>query len=93
MIGSGEIGFRGIKINGPKGPITVVPDQNCPVNRIFGVTMKHMKLRSLGKLVKCFESDGLPMLRQATADGVEVRYLSYHQLTTGAPGAHINIQF
>ncbi len=30
-----EIGFRGIMILGPRGPIAVIPDQNCPDSRAF----------------------------------------------------------
>lgn len=87
-----EIAFRGIQINGPKGVINVMPDQNCPSARIFGVALKYWKLYSLGKAVRVIDTDGLQMLRQATSDGVEVRYGFYGNLGCRAPGYNINIQ-
>jgi hypothetical protein len=87
-----EVGFRGIMINGPRGPIKVVPDQNCPADRIFGLNMDHWKLYTLGKAVGVIDTDGLKMLRQASSDGVEVRYGFYGNIACNAPGANINIQ-
>lgn len=87
-----EVSFRGIQINGPRGPINVVPDQNCPSNRVFGLTKNQWKHYSLGKSVRVIDTDGLQMLRQASADGVECRYGYYAQMGTRAPGANINLQ-
>jgi hypothetical protein len=87
-----EIGFRGIMINGPRGPIKCIPDQNCPSDRIFGLQMDMWKLYSLGKAVRVIDSDGLQMLRQANADGVEVRYGFYGNLGCRAPGYNVNIK-
>lgn len=87
-----EVGFTGIRINGPKGPIDVVPDQNCPSDRIFGLTLPMWKLYSMGKAVEVIDEDGLQMLRQASADGVELRVGFYGNIGTRAPGANINIQ-
>lgn len=86
------IAFRGIMVNGPRGVIKVVPDQNCPNNRAFGLNLEMWKLYSLGKAVRVIDTDGLQMLRQASADGVEVRYGHYGQLGTRDPRANINIQ-
>ena len=80
------VGFRGILINGPRGVIKVIPDQNCPSNRAYMVQMDTWKLMSLGKAIRVSNTDGLPMLRQATADGVEVRYSFYGNLACKAPG-------
>lgn len=92
MQATAKISFRGILVDGAKGPIKVVSDQNCPDNRIFGVRMEYVKLYSLGKLVRVIDTDGLQMLRQATADGVECRYGSYSNLGFRAPGSAINVQ-
>lgn len=82
----GGVGFRALRINGPKGEIKVVPDQNCPNNRAYMLQMDTWKLRSLGKAVRVIDTDGLKMLRQASADGVEVRYGYYANLACNAPG-------
>jgi hypothetical protein len=88
----GEIAFRGIQINGPKGAIQVIPDQNCPANRAFMLTMNSWKLYSLGKVPRVLDTDGQSMLRQSASDGVEIRYGAYLQLGTNAPGWNCNIQ-
>lgn len=87
-----EIGFRGIKIHGPRGPITVIPDQNCPEDRAFMLSMAYWKLYSLGKCPKILDSDGLRMLRESNADAVEVRVGYYAQLGCRAPGFNANVQ-
>ncbi len=88
-----DIGFRGIMLNGPRGMVKVIPDQNCPSDRCFGVQLDTWKLYSLGKAVRVIDTDGLQMLRQASADGVEVRYGFYGNLGCKAPGYSINIQW
>lgn len=87
-----EIGFRGIQINGPRGPIRVVPDQNCPSNRAFMLSMKSWKLYSLGKAGRIQDSDGLKWLREASSDGIQVRCVYYAQLGSNSPGHNANIQ-
>lgn len=87
----GEVGFRGISINGPKRTVTCVPDQNCPGNRIHGVDMAAVKLCSLGEVVRVLNSDGLQFLRQASADGVEIRYGYYANLGCWSPKDLISV--
>jgi hypothetical protein len=87
-----EIAFRGIQINGPRGPIKVVPDQNCPNDRAFMLDMSKWKLYSLGKAPKILDTDGLKMLRDSNADSVEVRVGYYAQLGCRAPGHNANIK-
>lgn len=82
----GEIAFRALRINGPKGEIKIIPDQNCPSNRSYMLTLNTWKHCSLGKPVRVLDTDGLKMLRQASADGVEVRYGYYANLSCNAPG-------
>lgn len=91
LAANAEVSFRGVVINGPKGPIKVVPDQNCPSNRIFGIHMPVWKLYSLGKSVRVIDTDGLQMLRQSAADGVEVRYGNYLNMGCRAPGGNIHL--
>lgn len=81
-----EIGFRGITVNGPKGPIKCIPDQNCPANRAYMLQMDVWKLYSLGKAPKILDTDGLKMLRDSNADSVEIRVGYYGQVGCKAPG-------
>ena len=87
-----QIGFRGILIHGPRGPIKVIPDQNCPKNVAFMLDMSMWKLYSLGKAPKILDSDGLRFLRESTADAVEVRIGYYAQLGCRGPGYNVRIK-
>lgn len=87
-----RVGFRGIVVNGPRGPIRVIADQNCPSDRAFMLQMDTWKLYSLGKAPRIQDSDGLKMLREASADAVEVRVVYYAQLGCTAPGYNINLK-
>lgn len=87
-----EIGFRGMLINGPRGPIKVIPDQNCPSDRAFLLQMDVWKLYSLGKAPKILDSDGMKMLRESAADAVEIRVGYYAQLGCRAPGWNANVK-
>ena len=87
-----DIGFRGMLIHGPRGTIKVIPDQNCPAERAFMLSMTFWKLYSLGKCPKILDSDGLKMLRESSADAVEVRVGYYAQLGCRAPGYNANVK-
>lgn len=86
-----EVGFRGILINGPRGSIKVIPDQNCPDSVCYMVQLSTWKLYSLGKCVRVIDTDGLQMLRQAAADGVEVRYGFYGNVGCRGPGFNCRV--
>jgi hypothetical protein len=86
-----QIGFRGILIHGPRGPIKVIPDQNCPNNVAFMLQLDVWKLYSLGKCPKILDSDGLKFLRESTADAVEVRVGYYAQLGCRGPGYNVRV--
>lgn len=87
-----QVAFRGIEIMGDSGPINVVPDMNCPSNRIRGVEMDMWKLYSLGKAVRVIEEDGLQSLRQTDDDGVEVRYGFYGNMGCRDTRSMVNMQ-
>lgn len=82
----GIVGFEGIKIHGPKGPITVIPDLNCQADRFYMLQSNSWKLYSLGMAPKLLKSDGMEFLRVSSADAVEVRVGYYAQLGCHAPG-------
>jgi hypothetical protein len=82
----GEIAFEAIRINGPTGPIKIVPDLNCPSTKAYMLQLDTWKLFTLGECPKFLDLDGLKMLREATSDGYEVRIGYYGQLYCTAPG-------
>lgn len=81
----GSIGFSGIKVHGSKGAVTILADRTIPAGRFYLLTTKSWKLRSLGPIVDVFDTDNVPFLRQASADGVEIRLTSYGNLVCRAP--------
>lgn len=84
--GEGVVGFEGIKVHGPKGPITVIPDLNCPSDRMYMLQFDTWALYSLGMAPKLLKSDGMEFLRVSSADAVEVRVGYYAQMGCVAPG-------
>jgi len=86
-----DIGFRGILIHGPRGPINVIPDQNCPNGVAYMIQMDVWKLYSLGKAPRILSGDGLKQLRVYNADAIEVRVGYYGQLGCRAPGWNVRI--
>lgn len=70
-----DIAFAGIRIHAPYGPITVVPDRNCPSQTAYLISMDTWKLRSLGKAphILTYGLEGLEGLRVGTADALEIR--------------------
>lgn len=87
-----QIGFRGIQIQGVKGPISVIPDQNCTANRAFGIQMDTFKVYSLNELVRLLNLDGLKALRNDQSDSIEVRAGYYAQIGCNGPGLNINLK-
>jgi hypothetical protein len=87
-----DIAFEAIVVNGPRGPIKCIADQNCPSNRIWLCNFDNLKLHSLGEMIRTINDDGNMLMRQAAADGVESRHGFYGNLACDAPGSLVNIQ-
>jgi hypothetical protein len=83
-----DIAFAGITVNAPYGPITCMPDRNCPALKAYLLQMDTLKLRSLGKAphVLTYGLEGLEGLRVGTADALEIRIGYYANLVCNAPG-------
>lgn len=82
----GEIGFQALKVNGPKGPVMLVADQDCPAGIGYGLDMRTWKLYSLEKCPQILDLDGNRMLRVYNADMWETRIMYFAQLGCDAPG-------
>lgn len=87
------IGFRGISISGPQGKITVLPDRDCPENRIYMLEMGTWGFYSLKEPAMIVDLDGNKMLRDGAADSCEVRCATYSQLGSNAPGHNAVLTF
>ena len=83
----GTISFRGVKIQGPAGPIEIFADRNCQAATAWLLQMDTWKLYSLGPVPKIFKyGDGLDTLRLGNADALELRVGDYANLACQAPG-------
>lgn len=82
-----NIAFAGIRIHAPYGPITVIPDRNCPSQLAYLLQMDTLKFRSLGKAphILTYGLEGLEGLRVGNADALEIRIGYYGNLICSAP--------
>jgi len=80
------INFNALRLQGPNGFVKVIPDQNCQSNVIWLLQLDTWKMGSLGKAPKILDSDGLKMLRETSADNVEIRIGYYGNVMCNAPG-------
>lgn len=89
-----DIAFAGITVNAPYGPITVIPDRNCPAQICYLLQMDTWKLRTLNKAphILNYGAEGLDGLRVGNADALEVRLGYYGNLICNAPGWNCVIQ-
>jgi hypothetical protein len=86
------VGFRGIKVNSGKLPVTVLADITVPSNRLWVVQQNTWKLASLKKSIRILDQDGNKMLRVSNADSVEIRIGGYKQFGCMAPGYNGNFK-
>lgn len=88
---SANVGFSAVRIMGMRGAIDVVADHNCPSDKVYGLDLASWKLYSLGKAIRVIDTDGNNMIRQASADGVEIRYGFRGNVGTNAPCHNIAV--
>lgn len=83
-----DIAFKGITVNAPYGPLTVIADRNCISKTAFMLEMDVWKLRSLGKAphILTYGREGLEGIRVYNADALEIRCAYYGNLVCSAPG-------
>lgn len=86
------VGFRGIKVNSGKRPVTVLADITVPSNRLWVVQKDTWQLASLKDSIRILDQDGNKMLRLSSEDAVEVRIGGYKQFVCNAPGWNGNFQ-
>lgn len=70
---NGQWGYSTITFMSPKGPIPLYSERFMPFGAIYALRKDAFKLTSLGKCPKFVNSDGLQMLRMATANTYELR--------------------
>lgn len=84
------VSFEGVEINTASGMVKVIPDRNCPANRMFGLDLESWSYTHVGDVVQIDDLDGKgSTLRQYDSDGVEIRFFSYGNLVCLEPANNI----
>lgn len=68
-----EVGYRGVVVEGDHGPVSCVAANKCQANIAWVLSVDGLLLATLGNATKFLMEDNLRILRQASADGYEVR--------------------
>lgn len=87
-------GFEVIRLDTPAGPVKLVDDHCCPMNRAYMIQPGTWKLCSIGETPRMLtygEGEGLKWLRLTDEDSVEFRFGSYLNLGCHFPGANVTI--
>jgi len=83
----GEIGFRGVEVNGANTVMNIFPDRNCPDGVIYALEMDSWCLRSQGPAPHILKYlDEIEILRVPGVDSAELRVGSYLNMYTNKPG-------
>jgi hypothetical protein len=89
----GEIGFRGVMVNGANTTMSVFPDRNCPDGLIYCLEMDSWVLRSQNPAPHILKyMDEIEILRVPGVDAAELRVGFYGNLYTNKPGHNGVIQ-
>ncbi len=83
----GEIGFRGVQVNGANTVMSVFPDRNCPDGVIYLLEMDSWILRSQNPAPHILKyMDEIEILRIPGVDSAELRVGTYGNFYTTRPG-------
>jgi hypothetical protein len=89
----GEIGFRGVQVNGANTVMSVFPDRNCPDGLIYCLEMDSWILRSQNPAPHILKyMDEIEILRVPGVDAAELRVGFYGNLYCTRPGHNGVIQ-
>ena len=67
-----DVSFEGVELLTSSGRVAVIPDRNCPPNRVFGLNLASWDYIHLGDPIQIFNYDGNTWLRQPNDDGMEI---------------------
>jgi hypothetical protein len=89
----GEIGFRGVQVNGANTVMSIFPDRNCPDGIIYALEMDSWVLRSQNPAPHILKyMDEIEILRVPGVDAAELRVGFYGNLYCMRPGHNGVIQ-
>lgn len=83
----GDIGFRGVQVNGANTVMSIFPDRNCPDGLIYCLEMDSWCLRSQNPAPHILKyMDEIEILRVPGVDSAELRVGFYGNMYTNKPG-------
>lgn len=89
----GEIGFRGVQVNGANTVMSIFPDRNCPDGLIYCLEMDSWVLRSQNEAPHILKyMDEIEILRVPGVDAAELRVGMYGNMYCMRPGHNGVIQ-
>ena len=89
----GDIGFRGVQVNGANTVMSIFPDRNCPDGLIYALEMDSWVLRSQNPAPHILKyMDEIEILRVPGVDAAELRVGFYGNLYCNKPGHNGVIQ-
>lgn len=89
----GEIGFRGVQVNGANTVMSVFPDRSCPDGVIYAIEADSWVLRSQNAAPHILKyMDEIEILRVPGVDAAELRVGGYMNMYTKKPGHNGAIQ-
>lgn len=89
----GDIGFRGVQVNGANTTMSVFPDRSCPDGFIFALEMDSWCLRSQNEAPHILKyMDEIEILRVPGVDSAELRIGSYMNMYSKRPGHNGSIK-
>ncbi len=84
-----DVSFEGVEVLTPSGSVMIIPDRNCPSNRVFGLNIDTWEYLHLGDVVQMNNLDGNTWLRQPSDDGLEIRFFSLGNVVCRTPAENI----
>jgi len=88
-----ELGFTSIVIHLPTGPVSVIPDPDCPSNSAYLLKLSDWELASLGMAPQILDLDGNSFLRISDRDAMEIRLGFYGNVICKNAGNQSRIDF
>lgn len=89
----GEIGFRGVQVNGANTVMSIFPDRSCPDGFIYCLEMDTWCLRSQNEAPHILKYlDEIEILRVPGVDSAELRVGGYFNMYPKKPGHNGTIQ-
>jgi len=82
------IGYDAIELNTPAGAMAVVSDPSCQAGLMWAINTNSWCFETVGEMVRVLDEDGNPILRQAAADGYDLRVKCRGNFWCNEPGSN-----